>query len=140
MKLRISNPPNEGFNWGKAGDAIDTKKAAQYLQKIGLVGADQIKEAQPNIADPNSIRTSQADWKIAAIQHIISNAKKFGIRKPEEVIANKDVLMSTLDPKYKDAINNSSFGVTHPNFWGIISHSILPDEYAKETTKLLVKK
>src|SRR6185369_11021568 len=90
--------------------------AAQYLQKKGLIGADQIKETQPNTADPNSIRNSQADWKISAVQHIMANAKRLGIRTPEAFDANMDVLTNTLDPKYRLALKDPSFTIAHPNF------------------------
>lgn len=130
MKLRVTKPAPDNFNWGNEGDTIDTKEAAKYLQKKGLVGADQIIDAQPNINDPNSIRNNQGDWKIAAIQQIMANAKKFNLRKPEEIMANKNVLIA--NPKWRDAINNPSFNNIHSNFWGIISNVLLPEQYAKD--------
>jgi len=133
MKLRVTKPPtptSNDFNWGKEGDAIDSKAAANYLKQKGLVGADQIVEAQPNLADANSIRNNQGDWKVSAVQQILANAKKFNLRKPEEILANKNVLVG--NPKWRDAINNPSFSVIHPNFWSTITDKILPEQYAKD--------
>lgn len=135
-----TTPSSNDFSFGKIGDVLDTKIAAKYLQKKGLVGADQIKDAQPNTSDPNSIRTNQADWKISAIQHIVANAKRLGIKKREEVMANKEALTSTLDPKYRDAMRNTSFSTIHPNFWEVIGDSIIPEESSKDTSKMIAKK
>lgn len=127
-------PPTEGankdFKWGNIGDVVDTKEAAKKLQQLGLVGADQILESQPNIKDENSIKSNQGDWKITAVQHIMANAKRLGISKPEELEANMDVLTNTLDPKYRAALKDPSFAVTHPNFNQILK-SILKEESGK---------
>lgn len=135
-----TNQPPANFNFGNAGDAIDTKQAAQYLQRKGLIGADQIKESNPNINDPDSIRTNQADWKISAIQHIMANAKRLGIRTPEALDANMNVLTNTLDPKYRAALKDPSFAVTHPNFPQVLK-SILKDQWENyDNQNLIVKK
>src|ERR1700688_4409652 len=119
-------PVNQDANqkFGNWTGSTDTKVMAADLMKRGLTGADQILYDQPNTNDANSIRNSQGDWKLAAIQNILANAHKLGIRTPEAVMANKDVLIG--NSKWKDAINNPAFKNIHPNFWGTITDSILP--------------
>lgn len=133
-----SAPPKDEFSFGNVGDAIDSKEAARYLQKKGLIGAGQIIESNPDINDANSIRNTQGDWKIAAMQQIVQNAKKFGLTKPEEILANKDVLVG--NPRWKDAINNSSFQTIHPNWWSLIAHSIIPEQMSRDKTNSIAKK
>lgn len=127
-------------NWTNSTSTLD---AAKDLVKRGLVNGQQLVDdvAKVNAADPSSIRNSQSDWKVAAIQNILANARKFGIKNPEAIAANKNALMSTLNPQYRDAINSKDFNTIHPNFWHIISNSILPEQYAKEeSAKLIAKK
>lgn len=128
-------PPQDQFQ--KFGDwtgGSGTLEAAKDLMKRGLVNGQQLVDDVGNVntADPTSVRNSQSDWKIASIQNILANARKFNIKNPEAVLANKNALMSTLNPQYRDAINSKDFQNIHPNFWSIISHSILPEQYAKE--------
>lgn len=134
-----SIPPTSGFSFGNIGDVLDTKLAAKYLQDKGLIGADQIKETQPNAADPNSIRNSQADWKISAIQHIMANAKRLKIKTPEAFDANMEALTSTLDPKYRQALKDPSFAIAHPNFKQTMK-AILKDEVANDMSNSVAKK
>jgi len=111
------------------GTKGDTKAAAKDLMKRGLIGADQILNATVDTNDASSIKNSQADWKPAAIQEILANAKKLNLRKPEEINANKDVLVS--NPRFRDAINNPAFNQIHKNFWDVITNSILPEQWDK---------
>lgn len=119
----------------------DTKVMAHDLMKRGLVGADQLYFDSVDTTSPNSIRKSQSDWKVAAIQNILMNAKKLNLRKPEEIMANRHILID--NPTWKEGINNPAFKQVHPNFWQVISNSILPEQYAKsdkEASLLLAKK
>lgn len=134
-----SIPPGNNFSFGNIGDAVDTKLAAQYLQNKGLIGADQIRSAHPNVSDQDSIRNSQADWKISAIQHIMANAKRLNIKTPEAFDANMDVLTSTLDPKYRQALKDPSFAITHPNFPKVMK-DILKDQLANDAASNLIAK
>lgn len=137
VELPKGTPPDDPSkvfgNWVGNGEILDTKLAAADLKRRGLQGADQIVETQPNLSDADSIRNSQADWKPAVIQQILTNARKFNIRTREEVLANKDVLVS--NSKWRDAINNDSFKNLHGNWWEIITDSILPEQYAKTGTQ-----
>ncbi len=134
-KKKVPNPPIpisdeelERFSdW--TGSKGSTAVAAQDLLRRGLIGADQIRDAPVDITDAASIKNSQADWKPAAISQILMNARKLNLRKPEEIMANKDVLIG--NPRFREAINHPSFGQIHPNFWQIISNSIIPEQYAK---------
>lgn len=146
MKLRVKpagdpipTSPNERFgNWT---GSTDTKLIAADLMKRGFIGANQLLYDNPNPNDPNSVRNSQGDWKIAAMQKILSRARELNIRNPEAINANKAALMSTINPQYKDAINSQDFQTIHPNFWSVISHSIIPEQYAKEdASKMIAKK
>lgn len=141
MKLRVKTPPvgdpdnqDQFQKFGNWTNSTNTKVMAQDLMKRGLVGANQIVDdaSNPNTSSADAVRNNQSDWKVAAVQNILANARRFNIRKPEEVNANKDALMSTLNPQYKDAINSQTFQQIHPNFWDVISKSILPEQYAKE--------
>lgn len=121
---------DENQKFGNWTGGTDTKIKAKDLMRRGLIGADQMfNEDQSNLKSGSQIRNAQSDWKIAAIQNILSNAKKFGITKPEEVLANKNVLIG--NERWVDAINNQSFKNIHPNFWNIITDSLLPEQYAK---------
>lgn len=106
----------------------DTKAMAKDLMNRGLVGADQIYYDQPDTSTKNGIINSQGDWKVAAIQQILANARRLNIRTPESVMANKDVLIG--NPRFRDAINNPVFQSIHPNWWQIITNSILPERWA----------
>lgn len=136
MPVPKKDPTATNFsNWlTNNGSSIDTKAAASDLMKRGLVGADQIMYDNPNTNSPTSIKNSQADWKPAAIQEILYNIRRLGLKTPEEINANKGVLTSG---KYKDAINNPSFANIHPNFWSTITNSIVPQQYAKESSDRL---
>ena len=107
----------------------DTKIAAKSLMDLGLIGADQVFYEKPDISTRSGVINSQSDWKPAAIEQILQNAYKLGIRKPEEVMANKDVLIG--NPRFRDAINNPVFAQIHPNFWQVITEKLLPQQYAK---------
>lgn len=121
---------NRFANWADSESTLDM---AKDLKKRGLEGADQLIDdtSKVNVKDASSIKNSQSDWKMAAIQHMLANAKRLNIRKPEEFDANLSALTSTLAPQYKDALRNPSFSVTHPNFLPVVK-SILKDQYAKE--------
>lgn len=130
-------PPQDLLQkFGNWTGQTDTKVMAEDLIKRGLVGGEQLRYDQPNTSTAEGIRNAQSDWKVAAIQDILSNARKFNLRKPEEVLANKNVLIS--NPKWRDAINNDSFKTIHPNFWNVITDSLLPSQYAKEDAQRMV--
>lgn len=119
-------PPNKFGDW--AGSQ-DTKVIGKKLMDLGLTGADQIYYDNPNVSTRNGVINSQGDWKPAAISQILENAQRLGIRTPEELMANKDVLIG--NPKFRDAINNPVFNNLHPNFWQVIGQKILPQQWAK---------
>lgn len=116
-------------SFGNWTDQTDTKMMAKDLNNRGLVGADKMMDDNVNTSSSDGIRNANSDWKVSAIQNILSNARKLNLRTPEEVNANRDVLIN--NPKWRDAINNPVFSQNHPNFWNIITHSILPERYAK---------
>lgn len=123
--------PEELSNFGNWTGQADTKVMAADLAKRGLIGASQLITDSPDKSNPNNIINSQSDWKPAAIAKIVSNARRYNLRKPEELLANKKVLMNTLDPRIQDAINDKRFQQIHPNFWQVITHSIIPEQWAK---------
>lgn len=122
-------PQDDLARFGNWTGQTDTKVMAADLKRRGLIGAQQLIEDAPNVNDPNSIRNSQSDWKTAAIQQILSNAKKFNLRTPEEINANRNVLVG--NKNWADAINSKDFNVIHPNFWQVVTHSLIPEQYAK---------
>ena len=126
-----SSTPEEIAQFGNWTGQTDTKLMAHDLAKRGLMNADQLIMDNPNPNDPNSVRNSQGDWKPAAIEKIVANARKYNLRKPEEIMANKKVLMNSLDPRIQEAINNPYFNQIHGNFWQVLSHSIIPEQWAK---------
>lgn len=137
-----SNPSAEQLDaFGNWTGQTDTKVMAADLMKRGLIGAGQLLYDNPNLNSADAIRNAQSDWKIAAIQKILSRARELNFRNPETINANKKALMSTINPRYRDAINSQDFQVIHPNFWSVIAHSLIPEQYAKEdAANLLTKK
>lgn len=123
--------PQQLQDFGNWTGQDDTKVMAKDLSDRGLIGANQLLLDNPNSKDTNSIVNSQSDWKPAAIAKIVANARKYNLRNPEELAANKKVLMNSLDPRIQDAINDPNFAKIHPNFWDIINHSIIPQQWAK---------
>lgn len=125
-------PTDQFQKFGLWTGTTDNRKMAQDLKDRGLENGQQLIDdtANVNTSDPNSIKNSQSDWKISAMQQILSNAARLKIKTPEEIAANKNALISSLDPKYQQAINNPTFNQLHPNWWKV-AHSILTDQYAK---------
>ena len=112
----------------------DTKVMAKDLMRRGLQGAEQLYfEGKPDIKNPQNVRNAQNDWKVSAVQEILANARKLNLRKPGEVLANKDVLLTT--PSWKEGVNNWAFKNVHSNFWDIIANSILPEQWAKNDSE-----
>jgi len=124
----VNQDPHQRFgNWT---GSPNTKVNAEDLLRRGLVGADQlVNENQDTSSRDAIINKNQSDWKIAAMQNILSNAHKFGIRSPEALDANRNVLIG--NSKWADAINNPQFAVVHPNWWQV-TKGILKDQWDKE--------
>lgn len=119
-------PQDENVKFGNWTGQTDTKVMAKDLMDRGLVGANQLMADDPT-TNPTGISNSQSDWKQAAIQNILANAHKFNIRTPEAVLANQKLLIG--NPKWEDAINNQYFKNIHPNFWEVVTHSLLPERW-----------
>lgn len=112
--------------FGNFANTTDVKDMARYLGQKGLIGASQL------INDTGtSVINSEADWKTAAFSQLLIQARRFGIKTPAEINANRDALMGTLDPRIKDALKNPVFAQNHPNYWETLG-SVLKDQYAKE--------
>lgn len=122
-------PQSELDKFGNWTGQTDTKVMAKDLMNRGLQGANQLLYDMVDTSTGDSIKNAQSDWKVAAIQQILSNAKKFNLRTPEEINANRNVLIG--NSRWVDAINNQSFKTIHPNFWSVITDSLLPEQYAK---------
>lgn len=133
----------EAEQFGNWADTKDTKVASKDLMDRGLVGADQLYNENQKTNNADEITNkNQSDWKIAAIQKILAKAYLAGIKSPEAFLLpeNRNYLLSGLDPRIKDAINNPNFNVIHPNFWNILGDSILPQQWAKEANKKEIAK
>lgn len=139
-KKKTEPTPEELKSFGNWTGQDDVHVMAQDLSKRGLLGADQLLLDSANQSDPNSIINSQSDWKPSAIEKIVSNARRYNLRTPEEIMANKAVLMNTLEPRIQEAINDPYFAQIHPNFWQILSHSIIPQQWAKYDAQQLAAK
>lgn len=123
---KVGDDNTQFGNW--TGDN-DTKSQVADLMKRGLIGASDMYQQQPDISNRNGIVNTATDWKPAAVSMILENAKRLNLRTPEAVMANKDTLIA--NPKWRDAINNPVFQQIHPNFWQVITRSILPQQWAK---------
>lgn len=134
--------PENSKRFGNWADTTDTKVMANDLAKRGLIGSDQLVLDQPNKADVNSVVNSQGDWVVSAIPKILIKAYEKGIRNPTVFLApeNRDYLLSGLDPRIKDAIKNPVFLRNHPNFWNVLSDSVLPQQWAKEENRKEIAK
>lgn len=123
----ISQTDLEKFgNWtGQTNNRV----MAKSLMDMGLLGADQLLFDQVDTSSADKIRNAQSDWELSATQNILRNAKKFGIRTPEQVEANKDILIG--NAKWAEGINSDSFKNVHGNYWDIIKYKLLPQQYAK---------
>ena len=116
-KLRQLSPDemNSFVNWIPSKDSKDL---STDLGKRGLINAAQlIEEKQPKIVTGQNSRAIQSSWKTAAILNILQKAREFGIKDQNELLANKDILMQK---EYKDAINDPTFKVIHPNWWDVV--------------------
>lgn len=120
---------DEFQKFGNWTGQTDVKLMAKDLLRRGLIGAEQLVMENVNIKSPDAIRKAQSDWKVSAIQEILARARKFNLRTPAEVLANKDVLLT--NPMWKEGVNNWAFKNVHPNFWNIITESLLPEQWAK---------
>lgn len=126
---------NQLKQFGVFGGSPDVHQQALYLVKKGMVGAGQIVGDRPNLSTREGIVNSQADWKPAAISAMLVRARQLGLQTPNEIAANKDVVMGALDPRIKSAITHPEFQNIHPNFWQTFN-SVLSDQYANEAKQL----
>ena len=123
--------PKQLTDFGNWTGQSDPKVMAADLGKRGLIGSDQLITDTPDLSTKAGITDSQTNWKPAAISLIVAKARELGLRKPEELDANKQALMGSLDPRIKDAINDPRFLRVHPNFWDVVNKSIIPQQWAK---------
>lgn len=121
--------PEELQQFGNWTGQQDSRVMAQDLMKRGLINANQLADEQVSLGAGAGIRNAQSAWKTGLIQEILSNARKYNLRTPTEVNANRNVLVQ--NPRWKAAVNDPYFNHVHPNFWNIITDSILPEQYAK---------
>jgi len=113
-------------------DTTDTKQMAADLSKRNLEGANQLVFENQDTSSPDAIKNkNQSDWKISAIQGMLQNAFKLGIKTPEAVTANWGVLTQG---KYKDALNDPTFTNIHGNFADVFKQ-LLKDQWAKQDNK-----
>ena len=124
----VNQDPHQRFgNWT---GSTDTKVNAADLSKRGLINADQLVNENQDVSSADAIKNkNQSDWKISALQNVLANAHKFGIRSPEALDANRNVLIG--NKAWSDAMNNPQFTNIHPNFWSV-TKGILKDQWAKE--------
>lgn len=126
-KVPIEQDENQKFgNWMNNNDP---KVFAKDLMNRGLQGAEQLYNDNPDTSSKSGIINAQSDWKIAAIQQILANAKKFNIRNPEAVMANKHTLIG--NSRWSDAIDNPNFNQIHNNFWQTVATKLLPEQWKK---------
>ncbi len=124
--------PEEASRFANWIPSYNTKEMATDLGRRGLLNASQlIEEVQPNLVTAATSKSVQSSWKPAAIVNILQKAREFGIRTPQELIANKDVLMQK---EYKDAINHPEFKRIHPNFWNVVGE-LYKERLQKESSK-----
>jgi|GEM_PF-3505666 len=124
-------PQDDSTRFSNWAGTTDTKVMAKDLMDKGLINANQLYFDNPNPNDPNSVKDSQGDWKVAAIQKILQKAYQKNIRNPSEFMNNKGYLMSGLDPRIQDALKNNTFNQIHPNFWNVIADKILPQRWSQ---------
>jgi hypothetical protein len=124
--------------FGVFGGSPDVKNQALYLVKKGMVGAGQIVGDKPDLSTREGITNSQGNWKPAAISAMLVKARQLGLQTPTEIMANKAAVMSSLDPRIKDAINHPAFSQIHPNFWPTFT-SVMDDQYKAEAAQPKIK-
>lgn len=128
--VRFGNFTNEGTG------AIDLGKASKYLTDKGLVGLGAVQPPAPivnqyGVVNSQPMVKSQASSGSALVSGILQNAFKMGLRKPEEVEANKDVLINKLSPELKELVNHWGFKTNYPNFWEVMKRNIIPEQWSK---------
>jgi len=131
-KGKEPTPAEKFANWANTND---TKVASKDLMNRGLIGADQMYNESQRTGNADEITNkNQSDWKVSAIEKILEKAYQGGIKTPTGFLLpeNRPYLLSGLDPRIKDAINDPRFNQIHPNFWQILGNSILPQQWAKE--------
>lgn len=128
--VRFGNFTNEGTG------AIDLDKASKYLTDKGLTGMGAIQPPAPivnkyGVVNSQPIVKSQSASGASLVSGLLQNAFKMGLRKPEEIEANKEVLINKLPPELKELVNNWGFKSNHPNFWEVMKRNILPEQWKK---------
>lgn len=123
------NPSNDLQFGDWTGTNGDTKAMAKDLMNRGMTGSDQIYFQTPDTSTRDGVTKSRSDVIPAAISQILQNAHNLGIRDSTTALANKNVLLSS--PLFKDTVNNPNFKLIYPNFWDIVTKSILPEQWAK---------
>ncbi len=147
--IKLSDLPNLGITGGMtppSGDPVkqdaaqkfgswlgtgtnDTKLAAKDLMNRNLMGADQLVFENQDTSNANAIRNmNQSDWKVAAIQNMLGQAYKAGIRTPEAVTANWPYLTQG---KWSAALNDPTFSNIHKNFPDVFK-KLLADQWVKQ--------
>lgn len=122
------------ITFGNWTNSKDTKVAAKDLFDRGLVNGDQLVNENQDTSSSDAIKNkNQSDWKIAAAQRILQKAYDKNIRTPTAFLQpeNRAYLLSGVDPRVKDAINDPTFNQIHPNWWQVLGNSILPQQWAK---------
>jgi hypothetical protein len=113
------------------GGTTDPKGKAAYLASKGLVGASQILTDHPDVSTEKGIINAQSNWKTSAIEAMLMQARKMGLKTPTQLSNNKAGLMSAIDPRIKEALNHPAFNQIHPNFWETFN-GIVKDQYDNE--------
>jgi len=130
-------PQDAASKFGNWLNTTDTKQMAADLMKRNLEGANQLVFENQDTSSADAIKNkNQSDWKIAAIQGMLGNAYRLGIKTPEEVTANWNVLTNG---KFKDAINDPTFSVIHSNFPDVFK-KLLADQWAKQNQNQIASK
>lgn len=120
--------PNSSQDWAaKAqGASVNDKEGLTY-------GALQQQSAEFN---------KPSNWVPLQTAHIMKRARALGIRTPDQINANMDVLLQ--DTPYKEAVKHPDFKKIYPNFWDVIKGEVEKGYKAETPTNpqmsLLAKK
>ncbi len=137
-------------NFSVLGGTSDIKGQAVYLGKRGLIGTSNLLmdnhplttgegsfDTKSGVVNKKGLLAAQSVWIPSAMSTMLGAARKMNLRTPTELKANREALLGSLTPEYKEALNHPAFAQNYPNYWDTFNN-VISDQYSKETNPTVV--